>query len=85
MLPFIFSALFFGTIFGLIAIIIGDWAQFKPYQMFMCKRGSHLYTSGRFTKKNHYFCQMRGCKIPRKHPELRSIEGGKVELGNFNF
>jgi len=77
------SIVCFGAIWGLIAITVADWSDIKFYQKMKCKWGKHAFTSGLFIKKSRYYCQV--CRVPRKHPDLKPIEGGKVRFGNFKF
>lgn len=73
-----------GVVFGLILIAYDDGVQFGLYKKIRCKMGKHTHKAGFFKHVNIYYCKI--CKAPRKHPQLRAIQGGKIDLDiKFRF
>jgi hypothetical protein len=80
----ILVAVLFGFIFGLMLMAFDDSKPFALYRRFKCKSGKHTFIVGHYTKVNKYFCLH--CKSPRKHPQLRVLDGGKKDLDiKFKF
>lgn len=75
--------LLFGTVMGIMLIAYDEGVPFGLFKKIKCRIGKHTYKVG-FRKRRHkYFC--KHCKKPRKHPALKAIDGGKIELSNFKF
>ena len=76
-------SVFFGFIFSLILIAYSDNYFIKLFQKYRCRIGKHKnqYKIGKYVR-NKYYCEH--CKEPRKHPELKLIDGGK-KIGNNKF
>lgn len=72
-----------GLILGLMLIAFEDGKPFALYSKLKCKFGVHKNKVGFGNSKiNKYYCQ--SCKTPRKHPQLKAIDGGN-KIGNFKF
>lgn len=75
-------AALFGVVFGLLLIAYEDGKPFGLYRRIKCKFGKHTFRIGFRNRTNKYFCQQ--CKVPRKHPALKAIDGGN-KVNNFKF
>jgi hypothetical protein len=60
-------------------LIYDNGVRFAIPKMLFCKMGFHKMKSRKISK---YYCQY--CKRPRKHPDLKMIDGGK-KIGNNKF
>lgn len=75
----------FGMVFGLMLVAYEDNVPFFMFNTLRCKLGWHKnYIKLAGIKIHKYYCLI--CKMPRKHPPLTVVDGGK-KLGNnrFNF
>jgi hypothetical protein len=66
-------------------IAFEDGVQFGLLKRLLCKMGVHrLKTKIGRLKINRYYCQ--NCKTPRKHPQLKIVEGGnKMGTNDHKF
>lgn len=72
-------AAIFSIIMGLMLVAYEDGVSLSFYKKLRCKMGLHKRKV--FSMKK-YYCQF--CKQPRKHPNLKAIEGGnKMGLNEF--
>lgn len=75
----------FGLILGLMLMVSEDGVSFVFAKKLMCRLGLHKIKVriGRL-RINKYYCQY--CKRPRKHPDLKIVDGGnKVSSSDFKF
>lgn len=73
---FIGLTFIFAMVIGLFLIAYEDGIPFSLFKKLRCKLGLHKIRNkiGQL-KINVYYC--RFCKKPRKHPELKVLDGGK--------
>lgn len=77
-------AVLFGLVFSIMLMAYDGGEAFGLYKKIKCKMGKHAHKIGYRKNVNKYFC--KHCKAPRKHPALRAIDGGKVDLDvTFRF
>lgn len=65
----------------LMLIAYEDGIPFSLLNKLKCKLGYHNVYN-RFRKINIYYCKF--CKKPRKHPELKVLDGGR-KIGDNKF
>lgn len=69
---------------AIILIVHEDGVPFAIVKKIKCKFGRHTHRVGFRKHINKYYCQ--SCKAPRKHPELRAVDGGKKDFStSFKF
>lgn len=72
---FIGYSIFLGLILFSALLFYEDGKSFGLFRRICCKLNYHkTHNKVGKTKIHKYYCQ--NCKIPRKHPELRMIQGG---------
>jgi hypothetical protein len=72
-----------GIILGMILIAYEDGVQFARWKKLRCKLGWHsIHTKIGRLKVHKYYCNF--CRKPRKHPELKVVDGGN-KLGNNQY
>ena len=71
----------FGVVSGLMLIAYDDGVPFAIIKRLKCRAGYHQMGDKVFgTKVRRYYC--RHCKVPRKHPVLKLIDGGNKMKDN---
>jgi hypothetical protein len=75
----------FGIVFGMILIAYEDGVPLGRLKKILCRLNFHKFHFKTGKVKSHkYYCTF--CKKPRKHPDLKVIDGGN-KMGNnkYNF
>lgn len=75
-----------GTLTGFAMVLYEDGVPFGRFKKIKCKLGFHKrdHKIGKFVISRKYYCEH--CKAPRKHPQLKVLQGGKKEVNNtFKF
>lgn len=76
-------AAIFGILIGMMLIAYEDGVHCSRWKKIRCKMGWHKIRFKLYGMRiNKYYCEY--CKVPRKHPVLRVIEGGR-KFGNNKF
>lgn len=74
-------SILFGIVFGIMLIAYEDNVPFALFKKLRCKTGFHKRSVLRSKK---YYCQF--CKKPRKHPQLKVIDGNnKLRDNDYKF
>ena len=75
------AAFIVGILFAFILIVIEDGTVVTFLKKLGCRYGRHTsQVKIGSTKINKYYCEY--CKAPRKHPDLKVLDGGNKKTDN---